>query len=565
MHILKDPTFFILREVDKRIKVLRERNYENEGGDRTMKKLAVLLMGTVVMSLFLSGCFLLPSQTTKLQVFVVDANAGGSVDNSHVTVKEGSLTLTSGETDSNGMINLQVPIGKTVDIYLEKTGYALSAVKGLKIRQNAENKIEIVQMKASLNPEPTTQTLPTVNASLTTSTGTTINPGDMVKSDFNYSVEVNSINDVNIIYAALGKIPGAGYMTGKRDYFSNVSTASGSISISGFKGETALNFVVYDHNNNRVDKIVYLDIEPTSSSTTAKTYAPENVMATAYTTNRELEFYVNPRPTDNSSIHGLFSHTHLAKYAPKAAPKDANLWVEIKWTKWADSSTATTTDEPLGYNVYRSFDGSSFKKLQFVQGADSTLYRDKSAELAPGKEVWYKVTSEYAESVESTSSTIVHTMPLGRWSVILLTPTDGATNVLRAPTFSWKPANTLTGDSTITYDYLPMLSDDVNGGNESFCPLDPTNPNYFYEILDTTGGVVSMNFTDAYGWYNIYASYIYPSSQLEPNKTYQWDLIYAVAYNHDQTAFSIAADWWPFLYPIGVDPAASNRFTTGEQ
>ena len=528
-----------------------------------MKKLAILLVGMSVIALLLSGCFLLPSQTTKLQIFVVDANAGGSVSNSHVDVKEGSLTLASGETDSNGMINLQVPIGKTVDVYLEKTGYALSAVKGLKIRQNAENKIEIVQMKASLNPDPTTQTLPTVNASLTTSTGTTINPGDVVKDDFDYSVKVDSINDVNIIYAALGKIPGAGYMTGKRDYFSNVSIASGSISISGFKGETALNFVIYDHNNNRVDKIVYLDIEPTSSPSTVSTYTPEKVKATAYTTNREAEFYVEPDPKNKPSIHGLFSHTHLAKYTPKAAPKDANLWVEIEWTKWADSSATTTTDEPLGYNVYRSFDGSSFKKLQFVQGADANLYRDKSAELAPGKEVWYKVTSEYAESVESTSSTIAHTMPLGRWSVTLLTPVDSATSVSRAPTFSWKPANTLTGDSTITYDYLPMLSDDVNGGNESFCPLDLTNN--FYEILDTTGGPVSMNFTDAYGWYNIHTGYIYPSSKLEPNKTYQWDLIFAVAYNDDQTAFSIAADWWPFLYPIGVDPAASNRFTTGAQ
>ncbi len=529
-----------------------------------MKKLAILLVGMSVIALLLSGCFLLPSQTTKLQIFVVDANAGGSVANSHVDVKEGPLTLASGQTDSNGMISFQIPAGKAVDVYLEKTGYALSAVKGLKIYQNAENKIEIVQMKASLNPDPTTQTLPTINASLTTSTGTAINPGDVVKDDFNYSVKVDSINDVNIIYAALGKIPGAGYMTGKRDYFSNVSAASGSISISGFKGETALHFVIYDHNNNRVDKIVYLDIEPTSSPSTVNTYTPENAKATAYTTNRELEFYVEPDPKDKPSIHGLFSHTHLAKYAPKAAPKDANLWVEIEWTKWADSSVATTTDKPLGYNIYRSFDGSSFKKLQFVQGADISLYRDKSAELAPGKEVWYKITSEYADSVESTSSAIAHTTPLGRWGVTLLTPADGATSVSRAPIFSWKPTNTLTGDSTITYDYLPMLSDDVNGGNESFCPLDSTN--HLYEILDTTGGSVSMNFTDAsYVWYNIYASYIYPSSQLEPNKTYQWDLIYAVAYNDDQTAFSIAADWWPFLYPIGVDPAASNRFTTGAQ
>lgn len=499
-----------------------------------------------------------------VSLYVIEYNAGNAV--SGVTVKaydhDSAEALFETITDVNGLAEMIIhPSNEFLDITLEKEGHAVSTIIGLKTSEAIMYPYETMLRSASLNSSPGTQTLPQINVSASVDLETPIS------TDFTLNVNVDSFYQVEHIYAALGKIPGSGFMTGERQNVSNTDEATFTFAIDEYKGETELHFVVYDYNGNRVDQIHYLDIQPVKPEV-VDIYMPFKFSDFIPVT--DIDSYTRIGGDDITFYGSLpvegsidLPENEKLKYISnklgiplktKAAPEGGHLWIEAWWVPWA---MVEVGDRPDGYNIYRSFDGINYSMAGFVTenwAAANPFLRDKSALLETGKTTWYRVTSVYGTD-ESTPTDLGYITPLGEFNVELIAPQDNLMEVSRTPTFTWRPTRSLTSpDGTVTYTYSVGIYDLVQSGTRIY-PLD--GPYIKLWEIDTNSEV-SVSFASE--------EWTYAYEKLQPGKTYNWGLTVAFASVMTETtsAYSIAVDKLGAIDPFGLNPDIENEFTTGE-
>ncbi|MCD6462397.1 MAG: hypothetical protein J7L52_01710 [Thermotogae bacterium] len=459
-----------------------------------------------------------------------------------------------------------------VNIRVSKFGHALSEVENIFVEDIKNDTYTIQLRKAMLNPDPFTQHLPRVNVSFFDLLGNELDiRTTIIKSDFKVRICVESSNHVKAIYAGLGKIPGSEFISGERFSAFNATSTEFRIPIHGFNGTVDFHVVVYDHNDNRVDRIFYLNIQ--SPIRKSKMYVVKKTTdkksLTALTRRRAIKFY-----------GADYTPLEVKDKLPKvhAAPKGSNLWVDVTWKSYSEAIKEGSIDgdqvlEPDGYNIYRSFDGKVYEKIGFVsenwvvnKGAS---YRDGSPLLKPGKRVYYKVSTVYG-AAESTPTYLGSVVPLESFEVILVTPEDGATGVSRTPTFVWGPTQALySQEGEVEYYYVIWIYDMTLGGNQILPgEIDENGEVAITAIVANSPVFIKVSFS-YFDWIimNEQGAYVYPYERLEANKVYSWgmDLAMAVVEDEDSVAFSVAVD-----NGYGVDPFEGETdefatFVTGEK
>jgi hypothetical protein len=519
-----------------------------------MKRARYLLLALLgVGVLILAGCLFVPARPTgKIVGYITDAGAGSPVVGAKVTayplgdgkpvywVDSPYFTPTA-VTDAEGYYELTVPVGTYV-VVAEKEGFATSRVEGVVVASTV--KVNIIE-KPVFNPdwslEPPDVTL--------TIEGQVVRPGDeivldaaaLADGDIDYRVDAQGANDINIIYAALGKTPGAGWTTGIREaFFSTYTTGDAFLfpDFYGVEGWTTFEVVVYDMNENRTHIICKVYLEPAPGPGSLQ--PPANPGILAVTLGKKISFYSEPFTVPSGA----------GDIEIRAAPEGGNLYVELTW----DASP----DDPViggggitGYRIYRKLSGEAdYTLIATVAPGDGVwdpdtwtflyyFFTDPSPELKAGVEVTYQIRA-YMGNTESAPIEI-STTPLDIWDVRLLEPADGATDVSLTPTFRWEPTQLVGNDQY----YLWVLWDLALGAG------------YYVtaEFLNET----EFEFTGIPGT---------PYERLQPHRLYQWYIGLAIAYDdfYNPSAVSVAInDWWTADFPYWDMPATDFfTFTTGD-
>ncbi len=481
-----------------------------------------VLWAAAVGVVLLSSCAPLWSAAprARLEGRLLNANAGEPVPHSQVSFRG----LTTGyraraQTDISGrfLVSLKPDL---YQIDAKRPDYAGSRVIGLEVRQDAQ--ITILQQKvfnprwATLPPEIELRG---------------VADGDRISGPISYEVMARSENDISVIYAALGKTPGAALLTAPRQaFFSTPSTGEQVLepALFGVHGRTTFEVVVYDVNNNRTHLIRSLDILPPGGELSP----PTELKAIAVTVGRQVAF-----------LREMLVPLHEGPPLQiEAAPPNTNLFVQLRFRPSARQSLT-------GYRIYRSFDGKNFDPIGTVP-PQRTSFSDASPLLRVGQPVYYYMRS-FLGGDEGPPTPTVSTIPLKPFTVRLLSPADGAMEVSRRPSFRWKPVPRVGN----VQRYAVILRDSVLG--ETSWWVGPVPPKEFIEN-DTQ---ITWNEDGKFDQT--------PWETLQLYRIYEWEVAYAVALDDGQnpTAISIAVDRFQLntgLPTVGVTAPDHFSFTTGE-
>jgi len=472
--------------------------------------LASLISGVLIS---IVGCALFePVPASKISGYVVNSNGGEPVAGSRVQI-HGLATDFQGTvvTDLEGRFSLRVPPDR-YEITLSKPGYAGSRVIGLNANKPAA--IRIIQREA-FNPRWSTRP-PEIELH-------GVKDGDQFQGEIPFRVEAKGDNDIQYIYVALGKTPGASFLTAPRHIFVETpSTGDQTIDpqLFGVRDSTTFEVVVYDLNGNRTHLIKEIVVVPPEGLVDS----PRELRAIAVTLGKQIRFF---------GVEG------------SAAPSQANLYVQLNW---GPSMAADLT----GYRVYRSFDGDNFEPIATVH-AGQHRYMDADPRLAIGRFVYYRVTAIRGGD-ESEPSNIAKTRPLAPFDVRLISPGDDATGVSRTPTFRWEPTRTV-GRYRI---YGLVLWDTVLG--ESSFWITPEPPDF---LINRT----------SYRWNEDGRMTGTPWETLQPQRLYEWEVAYAVAVDdlEKPTAVSVAINRFGLedekipIRAISIEATDNFSFTTGDR
>jgi hypothetical protein len=523
---------------------------------------------------------------------VIAYNTGQVVDGANVVVKSGHDVLTQGVTNEDGEVSFDIAhFPEKIDVEIKKEGHAISKIEDLKVADFVNDVKEVQLREAILDPDPDTQTFPEVTLTFFDVNGEELDINN-ITDNFTLRVDVESENHPSSVYAKIGNVPGASFL-GEREFAPDTSTATfTNIDVSNFYGEVPLYVVFYDYNDNRVEKIEYLTISKEVEDIEEELFVPSSwvdygyVNLVAYTRNQGVEFYSKGNIVEkmsekfDSTINKLTQEFNPMKSFSKsleAAPEGTNLWVEISWVDYDTLDEAGLIDpnviRPDAYNVYRSFDGVHYTKIGI---AEYGYFLDPSAQNAPNKEVWYAVSS-YRGNEESKLVQLGSIVPLDSFKVNLKSPADRGKDISRRPTFVWEPTKELTSpESEVAYYYTMWIYDLVQSENYILPGILEGEDVILYDFMTVGAEEVSVTFLGSEGsseyddlsWFLYLPDgiYYYEYDKLEPAKTYDWglDYAYAVSYDMDSVAYSIAIDYGWGIDPLGgVMPEIHNEFTTG--
>ncbi len=481
----------------------------------------LVLSSLLFLTLILASCnqnFFWPTPTPSgVEGYVVSANAGSGIAGVQISVKKGGQPVATVTTGSDGAFKIDLEPG-LYDFVASKNGYAGSQVLNVKVEKNQVTKLTIIQRQA-FNPnwptEPPQVTLQWVNE------GDTY---DASQGPILYRVQVTPQSPLssNIIYAALGKTPGAGFLSGVRAYFAQTNdTGDAYLNPLDYavSGPTTLTVVVYDTNGNRTELRRHITINhPSPGNLTLA--APDLRGILAVTLSSPVQFF---------------------QVTPQAAPTGGNLWVQLVWSPRYDFS-GIPDGIPYGYRIYRSFDGFSFTAIGTV-AASETAFVDASSELAPGKKVYYRMTAFIGDQ-ESKPSNVLSTTPLEAFTVSLVSPGDNATGVSVTPTFSWQASATVS-----PYHYYAAALWDTVSGEMAFLTNNP---------------VMALENITQWTWNQDGSFNGTAFETLQKGRSYEWQVIEAYALDDPQnpTAISVAADGLGLWFPYGVPSSDHFTFTT---
>ncbi len=450
--------------------------------------------------------------------YVINSGAGEAVADTTIYVYDagtGDLVSTVA-SDVDGSYLVKVPEG-TYDLKLQKEGYAGSQVLNVRTKDNYTTPLNIIQRKA-FNPEwPTTPP----NVSLEgVADGEVF---DAANGFIPYRIASTPADnlDTTLIYAALGKTPGSGFVTGLRDLFQNVDDTGmrylDPLDYAAF-GDTTFQVVVYDNNGNRTQLIRYITVAANFPGGN-ELVSPELRRVLSVTLGKNVGFY---------------------RIDPQTAPTGGNLFVYVIWEPKFDYSDFPN-DAPAGYRIYRSFDGENYAPIATVN-IGTTLFIDSSPDLEIGKTVYYKV-SAFVGDDESEPSNALSATPLDIFSVNLLSPADYETNVPTTPTFSWEMSD--VGN----YRYVGIAVWDTLTGQSAILAsgAQPFLVNRTSYTWNEDGAFDGSN------WY-----------ELQSGRSYEWEAYeaYAVDDAAAPTAVSVAADGFGLWFPYGIYGVPSGQHFT---
>ncbi|HOO33368.1 MAG TPA: hypothetical protein PK466_13735 [Thermotogota bacterium] len=564
-----------------------------------MKKSLFFSVVVLLVAMVFVSCTNFVTPEDVLYFLITNYNAGPGVEGAAVKVYEHGTDNLIGSAVSiaNGIVEVGIKdVPERIDVKVTKQGHARSLVDGLKTA-DAHEFFSIILKTAQLNPDPATEVDPTViltfSTAIVSSERAPMDITEPITGPFNVTVDVNAQNHVSGIYEPLlGRIAGAGLVTSDRQYYGDVDTADFTVSPTGHDGEVALYTTVYDHNDNRVLKVEYLNIAATDPGevnmyqpmTMADfsdwmfmgTYNIENIWT--YTRRRGIALNSTSRGTEEFELTSepiaskIFKdHPVPTEMTSRVAPADANIWSQLYWADWSTmnlyygyypTELPNPGDEPDGYNLYRSLDGITYEKFGFITEnfvadlADTIsfyisygynpnqimdvfpFYLDPSAFLHPGVEMYYQITSVYG-TLESTPTDLGSVVPLDTFNVELQTPVNEAVDTSLNPNFRWRATNALSSsEGTPIYNYQLFIYDWVQADNGAIVPVDADDD--FITFTSDSAGPIIAGFTGSgtnttwdctWKWYNPYGTGVdpYTATSLEPNKTYDWGLNVAYA------------------------------------
>ncbi|MEN3009890.1 MAG: carboxypeptidase regulatory-like domain-containing protein [Candidatus Bipolaricaulaceae bacterium] len=490
----------------------------------------VLFAGLILGALTLSGClFVRAPKTGVIEGYVTDHLSGEPVVGATVRAwpmdgeapRYGVISDYYGPmavTDANGYYRLTVPEGMYV-VVARKEGHATSRVIGVKVASTV--RADIVQ-KPVANPKWSLEP-PKV-------TVTGVSEGMTVTGPISVKIDAQGPNDIQLIYAAFGKIPGASYLTAPRAAYSQTYT-TGTFTIDpatyGVSGWTTFNVVVYDMNDNRVHLIYRVYVTPGDAGAVSPPLAPTaNILVDGV-----VGVLIPPRTALAVTLGRKVAYFSLE---PEAAPVGGNLYVELRWRKAAEDAATVTGD---GYRIYRKLAGEADYRLLYTvdaTGAATYTYRDSTPDLQVGVRADYRIT--YFRGTVESAPLEASCTPLPSWDVQLISPVDGASGVSLYPTFTWAPT-ALVGTTRF---YQIRVWDTPHGG---------------YTITITPPlNATSVTYTGIPGG---------PFERLQPHRMYQWEVRAAIAIDvTTANAVSIAANnGYTGTFPTLVHPDV-RAFTT---
>lgn len=555
---------------------------------KAKRHIYILFLVTAII-LALTSC--LPFGLLKgpvLKFSVVRANGSSGVPTALITVYDhftgNYLGMARTGNDGAASVTLKEE-ADYVDVIFTGEDSAVSKISGLNVEIAEDQVIETILRQALLELNQSASSAPVVSVEFLNSNNQPL-VNRTVSANFKAQIQVNGTNQIKVLYAALGEVPGSSRLTPEKQTAIDTTEVTFEFDSTGYNGLTPFHVVVYDHNDNRVDHIEYLDVTvSTSEATNLYQPLPFNFLKELWgdePTFKNLFCY-----TGNVDGISYYRKNNLygrnpESFEPTAAPAEGTLWIDIQWLDYANYGNygigdPLEFDRPDGYNIYRSFDGTNYSKIAFVsqertEWSSIGSHVDKSALLEVGKKVWYRVTSVYGV-IESTPTDLGSVIPLESFEVLQLSPSNGTAGVSRNPTFIWKPSQAVTSEEgMVTYRYFMEITDFVQSSYE-ILPGTIDDFNYFkaYEFERTTPNQVEAIFFGNqdvpmdYKWFVAAGGlFQYPNTGLEANKTYEWVVGGACAYvsDEDSSSYSVAAGL--YMDGPGVPIKGLNTFTTCE-
>ncbi len=540
-----------------------------------------------------------PSGT--LVLYVTQFNSGPAVGDATVIVKDADGNVRGrGKTDASGkalVITMLTSESEELNVFISKETHARTTILGLKLKKDSTYELTTTLRKAKMAQTTTEQPID-IDVKLYTDTtmATPINPASVTSDTIYISVTATPTEfkeGINIIYAKANGVPGASFFTNPRLYVGGSNVLKGSISVKEFEGEIPLIVDVYDHNDNKVEKIVWLNVVRTPATVTKPYLVERNTTLNttqydlyAYTRNGAVEYYSKP-PVEKNKVKSI------NEFEPAASPNDkTNLWIEVRWLRKVSSSQKAAAT-PKAYRIYRSFDGINFKPIATVPETYIN-YRDASPELEIGKKTWYAVSAVY-DGYEATKTVIGYITPLPMLQIEYIGPLDGATNVSRNPEFGWKfkgleaytPSAEEAPTTSLIYRWDIWLYDlTLNDLGYYSLGYNSGGKSYYY-MFQTRETEVKFKFSDffygnvtnkVYGpyWVDFALGAPYAYDKLQANKTYEWgNELLAAQWIYNGTAlpdpekkfkaiaFSVHTDNNAKIVSVPVETEIYHTFTTG--
>lgn len=462
-----------------------------------------------------------PEPDGPVRVFgYVQASRGGRLV-PEVTVKaveaDTGAVVASTVTDAGGAYTLFIPAG-TYDIIAEKPGRAQAKRQALHVEDGDAVRVDLISMQIR---DPAKEAkAPTIKVEYTEN-GITYLPferGMVVPGGAVWlgRATVNAVHDMYRTQVWIGHRGDVPDWQGGISLNNRVSVDFYFTDLFDAPGETELIVAAYDWQNNWTEIRIPFTYDVGDGAVFLHPVDTVDLVAVTY--GHDLGLY-RARQAEVYDLLGIAGDPDLLELPngnvidTSRLDKDVTMYVGITWTDVFDAA---------GYEIQRAFSANGpWELIARVGSWYGTEYIDLSPDLAPGKRVYYRVRAVGPNDEKGPWSVPVWVTPLDRFTIHLVSPADHATNVPLQPTFRWT--------------YSDVGADD-----------------YYFDIF--VAGVTGEP-SGEFGYYTWYAEalrnvseveYNFDSTgvELQPGRTYQWNVIEGAAYAHYRpNSIAISFPW----------------------